>query len=410
VEDLSQPAFLQPPVPERSLKEFKNAEQTPDAIDLLVTSKNHDVKAERIGSGTPEHWMFALVSLQTMQGVLGSGQYGIARMNGGFGNRPCFAFAPTTGWGARFGRDLGVLLKSRESVASRYGYPVEEGKALLWLEPWNGKKSLSLNACDPFFIEVCRRVRFEWKGEWLQARTTGTQVSRLHAKEQAGVTGDPWTPVHRAQAKALTLPEEGFSYRKMQELLFSGDYEHGIAGTLTSQDTLCVASALVRGQGKTEGWHERILPIPPPARRLFASPEGRERLSAMAKARVDMAARAQQMVLKPALCALLQEGPEKLDYKDTRVAPWLRSFDREVDAVYFNALWDDLELPPEQADRAWERRALGLAEAELARATQSAPLSAARRYRAIAAGERLFHAAARKHFPDLFHPQAEGAA
>lgn len=410
VEELSQPAFLQPPVPERSLKEFKNTELTPDAIDLLVTSKNHDVKAERIGPGTPGHWIFALVSLQTMQGVLGSGQYGIARMNGGFGNRPCFAYAPATGWGVRFSRDLRVLLEGRESVASKHGYPLAGGKALLWLEPWDGKKSLPLHACDPFFIEVCRRVRLEWKEERLQARTTGTKVSRVHAKDQYGVTGDPWTPVLKAQAKALTLSEEGFSYTKMQELLFSGGYEHGLAGTLTPNDTLCIASALVRGQGKTEGWHERILPIPAPARRLFSSPEGKQRLAAMARGRVDVAAKAQKQVLNPALCALLQEGREKLDYRDARAEPWLQSFDREVDAIFFTALWEDLELPPEQADRAWERRALHVAEEELGRAIESAPLSAARRYRAIAAGQRLFSATSRKTFPELFHRDTEGAA
>jgi CRISPR system Cascade subunit CasA len=411
VEDLAQPAFLQPPVPERSLVGFKNAEQTPDAIDLLVTSKNHDVKAERIGPGEPEHWMFALVSLQTMQGVLGAGQYGIARMNGGFGNRPCFAYAPATGWGVRFLRDLGLLLEGRESVASKYEYKLTGGKALLWLEPWDGKKSLPLHGCDPFFIEICRRVRLERKEGRLQARTAGTQVPRLNAKDQAGVTGDPWTPVLRAQGKALTLPGDGFSYSRMQELLFNeGGYEHGLAGALTPQDTLCIASALVRGQGKTEGWHERILPIPERARSMFRKPEGRQRLSSMARSRVDVAAKAQRQVLKPALCALLQEGREKLDFGDARVGPWLESFDREVDALFFEALWEDLELTPESADRAWERRALGVAWLELNRAIQSAPLSAARRYRAIAAGERLFHATQRKTFPELFHRDTEGAA
>jgi CRISPR system Cascade subunit CasA len=410
VEDLARPAFLQPPVPERSLEGFKNAEQTPDAIDLLVTSKNHDVKAERIGIGAPEHWIFALVSLQTMQGVLGAGQYGIARMNGGFGNRPCFAYAPGTGWDVRFLRDLGLLLEGRESVASKYEYKLTGGKALLWLEPWDGKKSLPLHGCDPFFIEICRRVRLEWEDGRLQARTAGTQVPRLNAKDQAGVTGDPWTPVIRAQGKALTLPGDGFSYSRMQELLFSGDYDHGLAGALTSQDTLCIASALVRGQGKTEGWHERILPIPAPARRMFGSAEGKQRLSAMARSRVNVAAKAQKQVLKPALCALLQEGREKLDYADSRAEPWLQSFDREVDAIFFEALWEDLALSAEDADRAWERRALDAARQELGRAIHSAPLSAARRYRAIAAGERLFSATSRKTFPELFHRDTEGAA
>ena len=47
VEELSQPAFMQPPVPEGSIEKWKNATASPDEIDLLVTAKNHDVKMRR---------------------------------------------------------------------------------------------------------------------------------------------------------------------------------------------------------------------------------------------------------------------------------------------------------------------------------------------------------------------------
>jgi CRISPR system Cascade subunit CasA len=46
VDDLAKPALLQPPVPEGSLKGFKNQIMTPDAIDILVSAKNHDLKQE----------------------------------------------------------------------------------------------------------------------------------------------------------------------------------------------------------------------------------------------------------------------------------------------------------------------------------------------------------------------------
>jgi CRISPR system Cascade subunit CasA len=41
VDDVSQPAFMQPPVPEGSLEEAKYSSdiQTPDELDMLVTSK-----------------------------------------------------------------------------------------------------------------------------------------------------------------------------------------------------------------------------------------------------------------------------------------------------------------------------------------------------------------------------------
>ena len=63
VEDWTQPAFLQPPVPDGVT--LANPVPTPDALDLLITSKNHDLKQAVARQGQPEDWLFALVSLQT---------------------------------------------------------------------------------------------------------------------------------------------------------------------------------------------------------------------------------------------------------------------------------------------------------------------------------------------------------
>ena len=50
VDDPSKPAFMQSPIPEGSLDEagYSSDIQTPDDLDMLVTSKNHDVKGNRI--------------------------------------------------------------------------------------------------------------------------------------------------------------------------------------------------------------------------------------------------------------------------------------------------------------------------------------------------------------------------
>ena len=48
VTSTDRPAFLQPPVPGGDLGPFKRRVYSPDALDVLVTSKNHDLKAERI--------------------------------------------------------------------------------------------------------------------------------------------------------------------------------------------------------------------------------------------------------------------------------------------------------------------------------------------------------------------------
>ena len=69
VEDWTAPALLQPPVPEaRSRAEYKPRQRTPDALDMLVTAKNHDLKAERVAD-RDDAWFFALVAVPlTAQG------------------------------------------------------------------------------------------------------------------------------------------------------------------------------------------------------------------------------------------------------------------------------------------------------------------------------------------------------
>ena len=61
---------------------------------MLVTAKNHDLKSSIAAQANVDDWIFALVTLQTMEGFGGVGNYGIARMNSGFGNRPAFSLAP----------------------------------------------------------------------------------------------------------------------------------------------------------------------------------------------------------------------------------------------------------------------------------------------------------------------------
>lgn len=79
------PAFMQPPAP-KGLNWTPVA--TPDALDLLITSRNHDLKQQIARHAEPQDWVFALVSLQTSEGYGGAGNNGIARMNGGSSSRP----------------------------------------------------------------------------------------------------------------------------------------------------------------------------------------------------------------------------------------------------------------------------------------------------------------------------------
>lgn len=413
VPDLDRPAFLQPPVPEGTLDRFKGQVLEPDALDILVTTKNHDVKAARIASPSPEHWVYALVSLQTTQGYSGrhppdACYYGIIRMNGGFGNRPCFGLSPSLDSASRFRRDLQVLLgECTMSLAGAYGYPAEGGAALLWLEPWNGADTIPLQQCDPFFIEVCRRVRLVQERGRVVARTAPSKAKRIAASVDTGDTGDPWTPVRIEDGAALTLDGSGFTYRRVQQLLFDGDYRLGPAAVVQPNDRgdmWLVAQALVRGDGRTDGLHTRTIPVPSRIRHRLGHPEQRKSLAELAQRQVEQAALVDRKILNPALCTLLQGAPEKIDLKDRRARRWRDRFDAEVDRAFFPRLWENADLDPLEAEHRWTGLLRDLALAQFEDAIRSARVSDARRYRAVAVAERVLRGALRNNFPSLFPP------
>ncbi|MBX6376088.1 MAG: type I-E CRISPR-associated protein Cse1/CasA [Acetobacteraceae bacterium] len=407
VPDLALPAFFQPPVPEGTLTGFKAPTRHPDALDVLVTAKNHDVKMARVAAPSPEHWVYALVSLQTTQGFSGRDNYGVVRMNGGFGSRPCVAFAPGPHWGPRFRRDVEILLGDRPRLlAGGYGYPPEGGLALLWLEPWDGLTAIPIQRCDPFFLEVCRRVRLQEGDGGIVARTAPSRVKRIAAAEDTGDTGDPWTPIRLSDGAALTLDGSGFTYRRLHQLLFGGEYRLGAAAQVRPTDgdaLLLVARAMVRGQGRTEGLHERAVPVPAHIRYRLGQPEARDALAALARRHVEQTATVDRKVLHPALCALLQGGPETIDFRDDRTRRWRDGFDAAVNQRFFEKLWEHAEIEDGlEAERRWAELLRELALAQLEDAVRSAPVPATRRYRAVAAAERVFHGALRKHFPHLY--------
>jgi CRISPR system Cascade subunit CasA len=406
VEDLAQPAFLQPPVPEGCLDAFNKEALRPDELDVLVTAKNHDVKASRMEHPDAEHWIFSLVTLQTMEGFLGAGNYGISRMNGGFASRPFVSYACDPGWGARFCRDVPLILSSREELIDSYGYRAENGESLLWLEPWDGKTSFELQECDPFFIEICRRVRFRMRNERISALSRPTAAPRIAQRNRRGNTGDPWTPVERGEEpKALNLTASGWNYGLVRRLILSNDFCSGVTQRFHTGEPRTMyftASALARKQGGTEGLHERVIPIPGKVSGLLATRSGRERVEKMAKERVEDAAKWSREVLRWALCALAQGRPKDLDFSDQRVRPVLRDLDTRIDRIFFAQLWEDSALSKDEAAMKWNRKLRELARDELERASHSMGLSPESAYRNRACASMVFGHRVGKTFPDLF--------
>lgn len=372
------PAFLQPPVPS-GLKWTRV--ETPDALDLLITSRNHDVKQTLMRQSEPQHWIFALVSLQTSEGYGGKGNCGIARMNGGSSSRAMLGFVPGGAGGPDpsvwWRRDVQRLLALR--AQGDHGIGTAGGPALLWLEPWAEGAQLFPAQLDPWFIEVCRRVRLE---PGLVARRSTSAKPRVEAKAFKGVLGDPWAPVSAKDEKSLTLGEGRFDYKRMCDLLFSGAWHRpALAQPLPEEGAgYFVAEALARGNSKTDGWHSRVIPVPATVvNRMFgAQARASEQTQAMLKevAVFDQA-------IRNALAVAAGDGDwtrvGKEEYARARGAR--DAFDAHVDRAFFPALWRRLEA--DQAARSdWLRGLRAAAEAETAGALPSVPMAAQFRPRA----------------------------
>ncbi len=387
------PAMLQAPVPGENPATWNNLLRAADALDMLVTSKNHDLKAARARQSQADDWLFALVSLQTQEGFLGAGNYGVSRMNGGFASRPGVGVAAVGHWGQRWQSDIASLLAQRERIASKFGLAGEGGHALVWLLPWSGTDPLALESLDPFYIEICRRVRLAAPQGHLQAHTTGSKVARIAAKDSNGVTGDAWTPIETAKSKALTVSRNGFDYKLMSELLMGDGYTHGAAWRLEGwqPDTplQAIAQVTVRGQGKTEGYHERRVPVSP---RLRMRLQGAQRplLAALAKKRIQAIADMRKL-LWISLCLLFANGESDggNDAISNRASRFAQPFEQQEDSRFF----DDLALQVEASDAQQEADVylhwlLGLAErAErvLLQAFDAGPRSGMQRYKARSA-------------------------
>ena len=396
------PALLQAPVPGGALGGWKNQLQTPDQLDMLITSKNHDLKAARMTRHAPEDWLLALVSLQTQEGFLGAGNYGISRMNGGFASRPALGAMPPGGWGRRWWRDVQRLLSSRETVVREMGLRAEGGMGLVWMQPWSGNDSLSFAALDPFYVEICRRIRLVAPQDEIFALATGSKAARIEAKSRNGITGDPWMPIDQGAGKALTISAKGFDYRLTAELLFGKKYLAPLAQTLQPSDgtegIIILAQSVTRGQGKTEGYHERRIPISPRMRRSLLERKT-DALAKLAEERVDAIAKVRG-VLWTALGTLFDSGADKDRFSDgakDKANLFAKPFEQFEDARFFDGpLGLNAEVEADQPDEIrlrWYLDMVDRAEALLLDAFNAGPRSGERRYRAQAAALSRFHGA-----------------
>jgi len=428
VDDITEPAFMQPPASsvERAA-DFKNTVETPDELDMLVTSKNHDVKSSVAIEASYDDVTFSLVTLQTSEGFGGAGNYGISRMNGGLGSRPAFSVTPSTRFGAHVRRDVAVLLERRDDLLGN-SPAIDGGICLLWTEAWDGTKAeaLLINALDPLYIESCRRIRIRREaGGRLSAIRATSKAARIEAKALNGVTGDPWTPVDPDGAKSLTLAGGGFTYKRTVDYLVQWNRPllcEPTATEIQSSDKMqLVARAMVRGQGKTEGYYERTIPIRKSlGAAMMRRGGGTGEFGRIANGRIEDVGKIQR-ILSHAIQAFLARGEADNASPEQRglARPWLNRLDETVDARFFEDVQTELEAPAGQRgsirnrwlrDSTTRSGVIEDANSLLEDAMGSLPCPAAFRYKARQSAESLFWGRLRSNngLPGAFDDGSEG--
>jgi CRISPR system Cascade subunit CasA len=405
-DDVTQPAFLQHPwtsweaeagsfraQKKRGAWVFDPKARTPDELDVLVTAKNHDVKGRRIAPTDIEAWLYALMVSQTTNGVLGAGNYGILRMNSGYGSRAIVSWGSSVHPSRRLLEELAILGDLRTSGIRQHGY-CERGVVLTWLQKWDRKTHQYMpQDLEPWFIEACRPLRLRTKLDGSVVALSATSDARQVGPKnlQNGDVGDPWTAINVADKKkgrsALTVPRSGFTPKLVTELLFEQGFElTGLQKPRPGKEPgWLLASVLVRGQGTTEGFHHLELMVPAKACLTLARLDERQQLARLAQSLLADAKEA-SAALRTALTIFVEGGGEKPDFDRDAVKRWVEvvtvRFGQMWEQYYFPALWRGADEAGDAVQRDWQDHLVRMTQTLLEDALSRLPGTASRRWRA----------------------------
>lgn len=419
---LTQPAFLQAPCLAGCEAEFNKSTDSLQALDLLVTSKNHDEKAEKLGPIETEQadaLVYALITLQGWAPYQGAGNFSTMRMNGGFSARTQFRLVQQRGSGAEWRRDLRALLAQKPRfIEPRELGDMGSGRALrvLWLEPW-GDAALAMADVHPLALEVCRRVRVVATGPGhLSVRRAGSKSMRVDAKRFLGAVRDPWSPLilGDGEPKALTARHDTLGYKRLSGLLFDRSIcQLPLLATVapgddTQQPANLVAQVLVGESGGSDGLLRREIPMPRSGLLLWQ--RGEARLGQRARLQLDAAGQAWGKALRSALLQYL-DGSAEVAWKNSdfarMVEPWAGRWDAEVDRCFFEHLFAQIDANTDTASESWIRQLAGIAKPLFEAALAALPTRNGSHRVAAARAEQLLRSSWRKQFNQGLDAQAD---
>jgi CRISPR system Cascade subunit CasA len=199
------------------------------------------------------------------------------------------------------------------------------------------------------------------------------------------------------QDKAVTVSSNGFGFREVSRYLDPETYQWPELAILQASDgdeVDLVARTLVRGQGRTEGYHEREIHLRSRMTGMLGSPRGRSILAAEAKQRVDYVSEVSS-ILRHAVKTYLQNGVSTGQTKKEHqkvIDDCGRHLQLAVEVDFWERLQEGIENSDQKLAQAeWVHRSLAPQASKILESVQKTSLCRAQdRFGAIAESSDLF--------------------
>lgn len=371
--DPGQPAFLQSPAPGMALSESGYRPESCALLTAIIGTREHERKSQVQRALRADELVFALVEYQT--GVIfgGRGNYESqlsgSRSGAGSGT-PFMGVSIGHSMVRTFRHDVATLLTTWSEVERELRGEVWA----LWREPWDGETSIPAARLDPAFIPYARMVRVDpprdgvFERVWFKPSSKG----RVADHTGGGALGDPFTPLvvdpKGGHLKVRGTLEQGYGYGEVVRLLFP----RGDDAAEPSPSVRCLLEqhgddvgeawvhfeGLAFQQGKTRGFHRRMVRLPKPPPRLSFSQHLRDPVQ-QAHPEMLEATRRTGSALRSAFAMLMRGAPRPREEDRRRTEHVLAGFDAAVDGAYLTYLLDvpnrARDLPSEEVTLAYRQ-------------------------------------------------------
>lgn len=369
--DPHQPAFEQPPLPAGGENPYQAAAISD--LTLALGGKNHERKTLAVQALAPDAVAYHLVALQGGAIYGGVGRYGSQLMGSksGAGSGTPFVGVWIGGSSSRsYQYEVGVFLEYWPRIV--HEHQLRGDTWALWTLPWDGASALPSQALSPAFLPLGRRLRLgppSADGEYRSLWVAQSSCDRVRDHTGGGDLGDPWlalVPNPKAKKgdwagsamKVRGTMASGYGYAEVLRLLKGeGCVPAPVAGSLARRwpapdATLPPDHAANRvwlrcegvayGQGKTEGFHARLLLLPSQVQVLLADPDRVDVVVALLQGGIREA----RQVLRNATRVYLTGAPTPKKGDDARVGRVIQRLDQQIDAVFLDHLSRGIALVP----------------------------------------------------------------